>query len=403
MAGKFSAGQISDDVRQGGCMRRKIFLGLILSGLLIVPHSLFAQEEDPGKEPGVIEELKLFSKAISVIKEAYVEDTDQRQLLYDAIKGMLSSLDKFSEFIDPEKYRLLEMHMRGEYVGIGVMLEVLDDYPAIKAVKPDSEAEKAGVEPGDKILEVNGEPVKGVGLPEVAGKIRGEEHTTLTLLLRRDRTKKTFEVEIKREKVEIDAVKDARIVGKSIGYLWLQGWQDNTLAQFEKAVEKLKGQGMKALIIDLRDNDGGLMPQALALADLFLPKDKLILSVDSKIEEQRQKYFSEKEEWLKGIPLVILVNQNSASASEIFSAVMQDYKRATLVGRKTYGKASVQSVIPLDEESAMKLTTARYLSPLGRNINHEGIEPDIVIEAQEAPSQTDEVILKALEIFREYM
>ena len=387
-----------------------IVLGVITPSLFPLVPSLQAEVLENGEanpeeeEADIIEELKLFSKALAVIQEAYPEDVNQRQLLYKAVDGMLKSLDKFSEFIEPERYELLQIHMRGEYAGIGATLQLIDNFPAIKDLRPDSAAIKAGLLPEDKIIKINGDTTLGFSLVDAAKLLRGEEETALVLTIQRDRTHETFDVKIVREIVEIESVKDARLVGKSIGYFWIESWQDKTAEQVDKAIESLKKQGMRALIIDLRQNDGGLLPQAVALSERFLEKDKKIVSVDSKIEEQRKEYISTGKNHIGNYPLVILVNQISASASEIFTACMQDHHRGTVIGHQTYGKASVQSVVPLDEKSAMKLTTARYLSPLGRDINHIGLVPDEVVENGPAGGpNTDRQILKALEILREYM
>lgn len=359
----------------------------------------FAEED-----ADLLEEIKLFSKAISVIEEAYPGDVDQRQLLYEAVKGMLDSLDKYSEFIDPERYELLKIQMTGEYAGIGAILKLVEDYPAVESLKPGSPAEKAGLMPDDVILKINGEDTKGMILAAAAKLLRGEEDTALLLTIRRPPSGEVKEIEIVREKMEVEAIQDVRLVGRAIGYFWLQSWQENTADQVDKALENLKGQGMRALIMDLRHNDGGILPSATALAERFLPAGKNVVSVDSKIEEQRKEYITGSEHYFSDFPLVILVNEISASASEIFTAAMQDHHRATVIGVTTYGKASVQSVIPLDEQSAMKLTTARYLSPLGRDINNIGVVPDVVVENGPAGSpNADRQIVKALEILKDYM
>ncbi len=356
------------------------------------------------EEADFLEEIKLFSKAIGVIEEAYPGEVNRRQLLYEAVKGMLDSLDKYSEFIDPERYELLKIQMKGEYAGIGAILKLVEDYPAVESLKPGSPAEKAGLMPDDVILKINEEDTKGMSLAAAAKLLRGEEETALLLTVRRPPSGEIKEIKIVREKMEVEAIQDVRLVGRAIGYFWLKSWQDNTAEQVDKALENLKGQGMQALIIDLRHNDGGILPSATALAERFLPGGQKVVSVDSKIEEQRKEYVTGREHYFGDLPLVILVNEISASASEIFTAAMQDYHRATVIGIQTYGKASVQSVIPLDEQSAMKLTTARYLSPLGRDINNIGVVPDAVVENGPAGSpNADRQIVKALEILKDYM
>lgn len=349
-----------------------------------------------------IEELKLFSKALSVIQQGYVLEVKPREMLYHAVQGMLSSLDRYCEFFDPEKYKLVEMHIKGEYAGIGAVLQILDDYPAIRLIQPASAAEKAGLQIQDKIMKIDGQSMLKKPIPEVAALLRGDADTDVTLNIWRDSVKQEMNIVVTRQIVEIQSVNDVRLVGKAIGYLRIDSFEGTTIKQVDKALKELGDKGMKALIIDLRNNDGGLMPQAVELAERFLPEGKKIVFVDSKIPEQKKEYFSTGKKMVADYRLVVMVNQVSASAAEIFSACMQDYKRATIVGTKTYGKASVQSVVPLDEHTAMKLTTAHYLSPLGRQINGLGLTPDEVVEPG-AGGGPDQQVIKALSLLKEYM
>lgn len=353
-------------------------------------------------ENDTLEELKLFSKAMSVIQQGYVLEIKPRQLLYEAVKGMLASLDRYCEFFDPEKYKLVEMHIKGEYAGIGAILQVVDDYPAIRLIQPGSAAEKAGLQIQDKILKIDGVSMLKKLIPEVAALLRGDAETNVNLRLWRESVKRELDIVVTRQKIEIISVNDVRMVGKKLGYFRIDSFQSNTIKQVDQALRELGEKGMKALIIDLRNNDGGLLPQAVALAERFLPKGKKIVSVHSKIPEQKKKYFSSGKKTVPDYRLVVLVNEVSASASEIFSAAMQDHKRATIVGTKTYGKASVQSVVPLDESTAMKLTTAHYLSPLGRQINGVGLEPDEVVENGGAGAP-DQQVIRALALLKDYM
>ncbi len=350
------------------------------ASLLLVLIALPAMSESAKDDKNLIEELKLFSRAIGVINEAYVADIQPRKLLYQAVKGMLASLDKHCEFIDPERYSLLKIFMRGEYAGIGAILQIVEHYPFIRAIQPGSAAEKAHLEIGDKILKVNGVSMENKGIPDVAGLMRGEAGSSIRLTLWRQSIQKNLEIEIKREKIEIESVRDATMATKSVGYIRIVNFEENTVEQVDKALKELAKKGMKDLIIDLRNNDGGLMQQAVELAERFLPKGKKILSVKSKIKEQEKEYLSSGKKTLPEYRLVVLVNHQSASASEIFSGAMQDHKRGIIVGTQTYGKGSVQSVIPLDDASAMRLTTARYLTPLGRMIDGVGITPDEAVE-----------------------
>ncbi|MFZ5801919.1 MAG: S41 family peptidase [Candidatus Omnitrophota bacterium] len=380
---------------------RPVLLALLLTGVGAGRLAVAGETEKP---EGYIEELKLFSKAMGVIQDAFPENIPPRKLLYEAVRGMMTLLDKYSEFIDPDKYEILKIYIKGEFAGIGVILKQVGDYPGVRGVQPDSAAMKAGILPEDKILKINGKTTEKMPLPEVAKQLRGEAGTTLVLTLHRMLTGKIFDLTIQREKIEIQSVQDVRLIGRAIGYIRVDNWSDNTPEQADQAIQGLETQGMQALIIDLRNNGGGLMPKAVALASRFLPEGDKVLTVDSKIKEQRAEYFSEGERPRLGFPLVVLVNEKSASASEIFTAAMQDHQRGKVIGAQTFGKASVQSVIPLDDQSAMKMTTARYLSPSGRDLNRVGIVPDekVVNEPSGTP-KGDKQMLRALEILHSYM
>jgi len=355
------------------------------------------------EDNGIIEDLKLFSKALGAISEAWVGDVTPRNLLYQAVKGMLGSLDKFSEFIEPERFKLLQIHMRGEYAGIGAILQIVNNQVGIRAVEPGKPADKAGLRPGDIILKIDGISMENKSVMDVSSLLRGEANTPVTLTVLRE-PRQIFDVKIERAKIEIQAVQDSRMIGKELAYLRLAEWQEHTASQTDTVLEGFKKQGMKALIIDLRNNDGGLLTQAVALAERFLPKGKKIVSVQSKIPEQRKEYFVTQSPAYPKLTMVILVNEKSASASEVFSAAMQEHRRATLVGVKTYGKGSVQSVIPLDDVSAMKLTTARYATPSGKVIDMIGLIPDrVVSNGTEGTPGSDRQILEAIAILKQYM
>lgn len=384
-----------------------LFLGIVVllfPGAVPVPQQGPSAESSTRPDEGILAELKLFSRALGAIEEAFVNDVSPRQLLYSAVQGMLAGLgDRYTEFIDPKRYALLQIQLKGEYAGIGALLEIVDGFPAIRSVRPDSAAQKAGLMAGDKMIRINQVSTQGVPLTEIGPQLRGDAGTSLVLTIQR-LDGRIFDVEVVRETVQIEAVKDVRMIGKQTGYLWIQQWQEKTLDQVEEAVGNLRTQGMKALIIDVRNNDGGLLPMAVGLSKKFLEEGRTIVSVSSKLKEQRKDYISDGGEHIySDLKLVILVNGKSASASEVFSAAMQDNQRAVLVGVQTFGKASVQSLVPLDEDSAMKLTTARYKSPNGRVIDHVGITPDYVVENVPEGLGPDRQVLKAIELVRDYM
>lgn len=380
--------------------KTRIFFLLTLFFTLAAGHWLLAQDGPPGD---ILAELKLFSRAMSAILEGYVEDVQPRRMFYEAVRGMTRTLDKYSEFIDPERYELLKIDMKGEYAGIGTWLGEDQGFIVVKNIKPGTPADKADIRIDDRILRIDGISIAGKAIHEVASLLRGEPETAVLLSLFRPATEKTFDVNLVRERIEIEAVRDVRMVGRSIGYMNVSEWNEHTIEQIDAALEQLDEKGMKALIIDLRNNAGGILGSALELSSRFLTDGEKIVSVSSKIDVQRAEHFAKGDRKVRDVPLVILVNERSASASEIFSAAMQDHGRAVLVGAKTYGKASVQSVVPLDEVSAMRLTTARYVSPHGRQIDNVGIAPDVEIEDgnPDNPGAQNQ-IKKAIEIFSEY-
>jgi carboxyl-terminal processing protease len=374
-----------------------IFAAIVLA--VVGTHPVFAQQVKGVED--IMAELQLFSKTLGAILEGYVDDVKPRQMFYEAVRGMMKSLDPYSEFIDPEKFELMQIGLKGEYAGIGTWIKSEDGFILIEKINEGSAADKAGLLVNDKILKIDGVEIKGKEVAEVGKMLRGEAAAPVKLQI--GRLKKVFDVTINREIVQIEAVKDVRIVGRAIGYMEITDFQEKTDEQAAKALEKLEKDGMKALIIDLRGNPGGLFPQAIGLAQKFLPKGTKLVSVNSKLDVQRQDYSVTSDEKRYEIPMIILVNEMSASASEVFSACMQDHKRATIVGKKTYGKASVQSLVPLDDKAAMKLTTARYVSPNGRKIDGVGIEPDVVVDDGTPDNpQAQNQIKAALEIFKEY-
>lgn len=361
----------------GRKVRYFVLIGLLLG---ILPLPFLNAEQAGGEGAPLIEELKLFSKALGAVYEAFPGNLQPRALLYQAVKGMVGSLDKYSEFIEPERYQLIQIAMRGEYAGIGAILKMVGNKIAVRAVEPGKPAEKAGLLAEDIILKINDVIIENKTIAEVASMLRGDEKTSVVLKIMRGPAGEIFDIKIQRQKIEIQATQDSHMIGKSVGYFKVIAWQDNTVSQAEKVLKELKRKGMKALIIDLRDNDGGSLSQAVGLAGHFLPKDKKVVSVHSKIAEQRKEYFASGGKEYLEMPLVVLVNAKTASASEIFSAALQDYRRATIVGVRTFGKCSVQSVIPFDDVSGIKLTTARYLPPDGRVLDGVGLVPDQVVE-----------------------
>ncbi len=320
--------------------------------------------------------LKLFADVLKIVKENYVEEPETKKLIYGALNGMLTSLDPFSGFFPPEKYREFMEETEGEFGGIGIEISMEGGRPIVVAPIEGTPAYKAGLRAGDIILAVDGEDTFGKTLLEIVKKIRGKPGTKVKLTILRRGHDKPFTVEITRAIIKIESVKYTMY--EDLGYIKIIQFQHNTSRDLRKAIQELLNQGAKGLIIDLRNNPGGLLSEAVKVSDLFLEEGKLIVYTKGRRDEEK---FYAKEPSLipDNVPVVVLINKGSASASEIVTGALQDHGKAIIIGEKSFGKASVQNIIPLEDGSAIKLTVAYYYTPKGRLIHKKGIEPDIEV------------------------
>ncbi|MCS7280830.1 MAG: S41 family peptidase [Desulfobacterota bacterium] len=350
---------------------------IFLLGFILGAHG--KRTERPAEKEEIYEYLKTFSHVIELVKKNYVEDVKDRDIVYSAIKGILGSLDPHSAFLDPETYKEMQSETKGEFGGIGIEITIKDGLPTVITAIEDTPASKAGLQPGDHILRIDGKSTKNMGLMEVVRLIRGEKGKPVTLTIMREGFTSPKDITIVRDIIRVKSVKH-RLIEKEYGYIKITQFQERTLEDLRKAINELtkSSGGIKGLVLDLRNNPGGLLDQAVSVADEFL-KEGLIVSIEGRNRESKMRFFAEKEDAYLG-PLVVLVNEGSASASEIVAGALQDHKRAIIVGTKTFGKGSVQTIFPLGDGSAVKLTTAKYFTPKGRSIQKEGITPDITIE-----------------------
>ena len=332
-------------------------------------------------------QLELFAEAISVVRSEYVDDVDPKKLIYGAMKGMLSSLDDFSQFMEPDEFEEMKSETKGEFGGVGTEISLKDGILTVVTPLVGTPADLAGIKPGDKIVRINGKITKNITLNEAVKEMRGKPGSIVTLMIWREKAQKILEMPIRRAIIKIPSVKDAKLIDDSIGYIRLVEFQDNTVRDFDGALKKLESQGMNSLILDLRYNPGGILEGAVAVAERFLPKDKVIVSIKSRTPEENAVFKSSGKFTHRDYPIIILVNEGSASAAEIVSGAVQDNKRGLILGEKTYGKASVQTVIPMKDGSALRLTTAAYLTPSGKLIKGQGIMPDVVVEARDASAK----------------
>ena len=331
-----------------------------------------------------LEDLRKFTEVFSRIKDAYVEDVSDTQLLESAIKGMLSDLDPHSTYLAPKDYEELEESTSGEFGGLGIEVGMENGF--VKVISPidDTPAQKAGVQAGDLIIKLDEKPVKGMSLEEAVNLMRGKPGTVLTLTIMREGESAPIEIDVTRDVIKVTSVK-SRMIDNGYGYVRVTQFQAETGRQFLKALSDLEdehGNDLDGLIIDLRNNPGGVLQAAVETADALLDEG-LIVYTEGRIQSSRLRFSAKPGDVMAGTPIVVLSNGGSASASEILAGALQDHERAVVMGTQSFGKGSVQTVIPLDETHAIKMTTARYFTPDGRSIQATGIKPDIEVRPAE--------------------
>ncbi|MBL8653204.1 MAG: S41 family peptidase [Alphaproteobacteria bacterium] len=323
--------------------------------------------------------LQLFGDVFEIVRSEYVEEVQDRKLVEDAINGMLTSLDPHSSFLNARSFRDMQVQTRGEFGGLGI--EVTMENGLVKVVSPidDTPAFRAGLKPNDFIVMLDGEPVMGMTLQDAVEKMRGPVNSQLKVLIRRGEAQ-PFEVTLTRAVIRIQSVR-SRVEG-DIGYVRITSFTEQTDVGLRNAIQRIReqlGDKMKGLVLDMRNNPGGLLDQAIAVSDAFLERGEIV-STRGRRSEEAQRYNARAGDLLNGLPLVVLINGGSASASEIVAGALQDHRRAILLGTKSFGKGSVQTIRPVGNQGAIRLTTARYYTPSGRSIQAQGIEPDIAVE-----------------------
>ncbi len=356
-------------------------LGLVMGIGISVGHSVFAEREKTVTASLPLDELRTFTEVLNKIKTDYVEPVDDKTLLQNAIRGMLTGLDPHSAYLDADAFKDLQVSTTGEFGGLGIEVGMEDGF--VKVISPidDTPAQQAGIQAGDLIIRIDDTPVKGLTLGEAVNRMRGKPGTDITLTVAREGQEKPLKFTIKRAVIKVSSVK-GRTLEPGFGYIRISQFQSNTGDNLNQFVSKLKqenGDKLKGLVLDLRNNPGGVLNASVAVSDAFLEKG-LIVYTDGRLKDSHQKFQATPGDILKGAPLVVLINGGSASASEIVAGALQDQKRAILMGTKSFGKGSVQTVVPIDNNAALKLTTARYYTPSGRSIQAEGITPDIALE-----------------------
>ena len=377
-----------------------VLFGVVAGILVSLNFSAIAQK---GGEALPIEELRSFADVFSAVKQGYVEPIEDKKLITHAISGMLSNLDPHSAYLDADAFKDLQVSTQGEFGGLGIEVGMEDGFVKVVAPIEDTPAWKAGVKAGDLIIKLDETPVKGMTLNDAVKKMRGKPKTPIKLTIVRKGETKPLEITIVRDKIKVQSVKSKMLEG-GYGYLRITQFQEETTADLvrhydkllKRAAENKEGpKDLRGLVLDLRNDPGGLLHSAIGVSAAFLPPQSLVVSTDGRTEDAKRKYVAAVEDYArsrrddplkslpasaKAIPMVVLVNGGSASASEIVAGALQDHKRAVVLGTQTFGKGSVQTVLPLSNNAAIKLTTARYYTPNGRSIQAKGITPDVIVE-----------------------
>jgi carboxyl-terminal processing protease len=351
---------------------KKIILSVIFFNLIIT---------DGFSKNNLYEKIDLFGEVLENIKKEYVDDVDQTEMMDSAINGVLQSLDPYSAYMTPELFKEMQTDTSGKFGGLGI--EISMEAGVVKVISPieGTPAEVAGIKSGDYIVKIGDEQVQGKTLMEAVKLMRGPVGTTIDLTVRRKNVKKPLEFKIKRKIIEVQSVNSETISKKkNIGYIRLKSFNENSDKQFLKSIKNFeKNSKIKGYVIDLRNNPGGLLTQAINITDFFLNDGEIVSTKGRKVSETR-KFFAREGDETKGKPVVVLINNGSASASEIFAGALKDHKRAIILGENSYGKGSVQSIIPLRNGGGMRLTISKYYLPSGKSISEVGVTPDILVE-----------------------
>jgi carboxyl-terminal processing protease len=393
-------------------MKKGIVIGALLVVLtLSLGGSAVSKVTD---NAATYEQLRLFTEVLSIVQNQYVDEVPPKELIYSAIKGTLRGLDPHSSFLDPESYRDMQVETSGSFGGLGIEITLKDDILTVVAPIDGTPAYRAGLHTGDRIVKIDGLSTKDMQLADAVKRMRGKPGTKVTISVVREGWAEPKDFEIVREQIRVQSVRVVEL-GDGIEYVKLRQFQEQSPHDLEAALDRLTKNGMKALILDLRNNPGGLLTAAVEVSEKFIDDGRLVVYTEGRVRNQNMRFSAHAKRGYSKLPMVVLVNQGSASASEIVAGALQDWGRATIIGTQTFGKGSVQTIIPLSDGSGLRLTTAKYFTPKGRSIHGKGITPDIIVEVPKEPTprerplpsadprddlKNDAQLLKALEVIK---
>jgi carboxyl-terminal processing protease len=385
-------------------MKRRLIYGVLAAALsvnLLIGARVYMSSAQAAEKDSPYQSIELFSTVLEKVRKDYVDGKNLKyqDLVYGALKGMLNTLDPHSEFMEPEKYHELQNDTQGAFGGLGIVISMRDNFVTVVAPMDETPGARAGILSGDRIVKIDNHSTEKMTLADAVKNLRGEPGTSIRLTLFRPSNGQIKEYNLTRAVINVDMVKDVNgkkdfpLGDNKIGYIHLTQFGEKTSDDLEAALRKLKGQGMQALILDLRWNPGGLLEQAVDVCEKFLPRGQLVVTTEGRNKDQTsiRKAAGHGDE-IRNMPMVVLVNLGSASASEIVAGCLQDLKRGIVLGEKTFGKGSVQSILPLGDGSALRLTTAKYYTPSHKVIHEEGITPDIPVPM--SPEEERDMLLK---------
>jgi len=375
-------------------MRKNIFIAFLL--IIILSLGLrfgFTENKVKGNDQ-LYKLIEIFSDSLAVIQKEYVDETKIKDLIYGSLKGMLSSLDPHSQFMDPDTYNELKVDTQGKFGGVGIEITLKNGILTVITPIEDTPAWKAGIKANDSIVKINDELTRDMTIAEAVKRLRGKPLEPVNITILRENEKKLLEFRIVRDIIKIKDIKYALILENGVGYIRLTEFRENSMQELNNALSNLSKQGMKALVIDLRNNPGGLLDEAVKVTSRFLERNKLVAYTKGRQKDNDLKFYADSRNPILDLPLAVLINEGSASGSEIVAGALQDYKRAIIIGTKSFGKGSVQTVIPLSDGSALRLTTSHYFTPSGKIIHGKGVIPDIEVIVKEEDTKENEDVEK---------